>query len=249
MKPKISLLLLLIISALALVIFKKNSVERRLTTVTNQIIQVRETLAPQPTIIQPSGLPNKHQIKAAFIPQAPEKNWDQPWQDTCEEAALLTVDYFYKKVTPTTPQIKQSILDMLDFEKQQGWSHDINIAQMATVSSQFLHYQTKIINTPTVEDIKAFLAQDIPVIIPANGKILFKENSNFRSGGPYYHNLTILGYDDTKQQFTVHDVGTQFGAYFKYSYDLLISSIHDFPDSGKKEDINQGSPRALVLLQ
>ncbi|MFA4827257.1 MAG: hypothetical protein WC596_03350, partial [Candidatus Shapirobacteria bacterium] len=70
---------------------------------------------------------------------------------------------------------------------------------------------------------------------------------HFKSGGPYYHNLTILGYDDTKQKFIVHDVGTQFGAYFQYSYDLLMESIHDFPLSGKKEDILIGAKKILIL--
>ena len=76
-----------------------------------------------------------------------------------------------------------------------------------------------------------------------------KENNHFKSGGPWYHNLVILGYDDDKKQFTVHDVGTQFGAYFRYSYDTLMKSIHDFPLSLKKEDINQGIPRALILIK
>jgi hypothetical protein len=94
-----------------------------------------------------------------------------------------------------------------------------------------------------------YIAKDIPVIVPANGKTLFKENKHFKSGGPWYHNLIILGYDDTKKQFIVHDVGTQFGAYFRYSYQLLMDSIHDFPPSHKKEDIDMGVPRVLVLLK
>ncbi|KKQ68181.1 MAG: hypothetical protein US90_C0026G0005 [Candidatus Shapirobacteria bacterium GW2011_GWE2_38_30] len=50
-------------------------------------------------------------------------------------------------------------------------------------------------------------------------------------------------------KFIVHDVGTQFGAYFHYSYDLLIESIHDFPSSGVKEDINSGIKQVLILIK
>ena len=56
---------------------------------------------------------------------------------------------------------------------------------------------------------------------------------------PDYHNIVILGYDHNKKQFIVHDVGTQFGAYFKYSYKVLLESLADF----------QGPPRVLLLLK
>ncbi len=198
----------------------------------------------------PSGdtFSSQHLIQTTFVPQAPDKNWDQPWQDTCEEAALLTPHYFYQNQTPNLETIKQDLLSMLDYEHQQGWDKDINLSQMAQIAQQHLNYQTEIIDHPSLDQIKQFIAKDIPVIIPANGKTLFAENPHFRNGGPDYHNLTILGYDDTTNQFIVHDVGTQFGAYFRYSYQLLLSSIHDLPATGK-QDITSGIPRVLILLK
>jgi len=59
----------------------------------------------------------------------------------------------------------------------------------------------------------------------------------------------VLGYDDDHQQFIVHDVGTQFGAYYRYSYNLLLNSIHDFPATRKKEDIASGAKNVLILLK
>jgi hypothetical protein len=226
---------------------KKNRIERKIITTTQKIDQIIESVAPKPTKILESGLPDKHLIKTAFIEQAPEKNWSEPWQDACEEAALLTVDYFYKNQTPSVEEQRDAILKMLDFEKTAGFTSDVDISQMATISAEYLGYKPKIVDNPTIEDIKRSISQNVPVIVPAAGKILFKENKHFKSGGPYYHNLTILGYDDTKQKFIVHDVGTQFGAYFQYSYDLLIESIHDFPLSGKKEDILTGAKKILIL--
>jgi hypothetical protein len=224
-------------------------INQKIIDTTSKIEEIRETIAPQPTRILSDGFPNKYLIKTSFVPQSPEKNWDQPWQDACEEAALLTVDYFYKNISPDIQQIKNDLLKMFDFENQQSFSHDMNLNQMAIVSEKYLGYSTKIITNPTIEEIKKYISQDIPVIVPANGKTLYQENKHFKSGGPYYHNLTILGYDDDKKQFIVHDVGTQFGAYFKYSYSLLIESIHDFPLSNKKEDINSGDKKILILLK
>lgn len=215
-----------------------------------QLIEnVTETIAPVPTVILESGLPNKHLIKTAFIPQAPEKNWDQPWQDACEEASLLTLKYYYSGKTPDVATMVADYQLLFSFESDNKLKHDINIDNMSTISSQYLDLTPNIIENPTIKDIKKELSLDHPVIITANGKTLYKENKNFRSGGPWYHSLVILGYDDNIQKFIVHDVGTQHGAYFKYSYNLLLDSIHDFPVSGKKEEIDTGAKRVLVLLK
>lgn len=235
--------ILLILTIISILIYKS----WRLVPSSQTII---ETIIPAPTTINiESGLPNYHLIKTAFVPQAPEKNWDQPWQDSCEEAALLTVHYFYEDQNPDINTMLSDFQKILDYESTESWTHDVTLSQMATISAKLWGYQTKIIDNPSITDINTYLASDIPVIIPANGKILFKENTHFKSGGPWYHNLIILGYDDNKEQYIVHDVGTQFGAYFHYSYATLMDSIHDFPPSLKKEDINMGVPRVLVLLK
>lgn len=230
--------------------FSPSKIETKVTQITQKIEEVKETIVPIPTKILPSGLPDKHLIKTAFVPQSPEKNWDQPWQDACEEASLLTLDYYYKNIPSADSQtIKNDLSKMFDFETQQSFTHDINLEQMSLVSQEYLGYSAKIINNPSVDDLKKYLAENIPIIAPANGKTLYQENKHFKDGGPYYHNLVILGYDDNTQKFTVHDVGTQFGAYFKYSYPLLIDSIHDFPASAQKEDINNGDKKVLILIK
>ena len=226
-----------------------NKIETKVIDTTNKIGNTIETIAPKPTRILSDGLPNKHLIKTTFIPQAPEKNWDQPWQDACEEAALLTVHYYYQQLSPDDQTIKSDILKMIDFENQQSFKYDMNLEQMELVSQKHLGYTTKIINNPTINDIKEYLVKDIPIIVPASGKILYQENKHFKEQGPYYHNLTILGYDDDQKKFIVHDVGTQFGAYFKYSYSILMESIHDFPISKNKQDINTGDKKVLILLK
>src|SRR3989339_1030311 len=200
----------------------------------------RPPTAPPPTKILESGLPDYHLIQATFVPQAPEKNWDQPWQDACEEAALLTLDFYHRQATPSAQHQKEAILAMVEFETRQGWTHDVNLEQMAQIGREYLGLKPEIYSNPSIEQIKSLVANDIPIIVPANGKVLFRENRHFKNGGPWYHNLVILGFDDRSGKFIVHDVGTQFGAYFEYSYQLLFQSIHDFPVSGRKEDIAQG---------
>jgi len=195
------------------------------------------------------GIPSSHLIKTTFVPQAPEKNWDQPWQDACEEAAALTVHYYYSNQNPDTSKIVTDLNQMIDLETAKSWSHDVNLSQLSQITQELWDYSFEIVENPTVEQIKTYLSQNIPIIVTANGKTLFSENSHFKNGGPWYHALVILGYDDRRQQFTVHDVGTQFGKYFKYSYSLLMDSIHDFPPSLRKEDIDSGAKRILILVK
>jgi len=201
---------------------------------------------PSPLPTSPS-LPKSYLIKTTFVPQAPEKNWDQPWQDACEEAALLTAIYYLKDQSPAVSQIKNDILALIDYQTQMGWPKDINLSQMSQIANDYFQINSKIIINPTIEEIKYYISQNKPVLVPANGKVLFRENKYFKDEGPYYHNITILGYNDAKKQFTVHDVGTQHGAYFTYSYQTLMESIHDLPSSGDKYDINLGQPAILVF--
>jgi len=250
LKKIILVLSLPVIFILGFIILKyPQRVEQKITNTSIIVEDAINTIAPKPTKILENGLPDRYLLETAFIEQAPEKNWEQPWQDACEEAGLLTVDYFYKKVSPSPLDIKQSILDMIDFETSQGWKKDINIEQISRISSEYLGYNPTIISNPTLEEIKKYLSQNIPVIVPSAGKILYKENKHFKNNGPEYHTVVILGYDDNKKQFTVHDVGTQFGKYFRYSYDLLLESNHDLPKSGDKSEINSGDKKMLILTK
>lgn len=214
-----------------------------------QITPISSPPSPIPTIINQQGQPNYHLIETAFIPQAPEKNWDQPWQDACEESALLTIYYYYQSKNPSINEIKEDILKMIDYQKENNMEKDINLFQLQEISQKHLSLESQIIENPNIDDIKDQILLDRPILVPTSGKKLFQENKYFKNGGPYYHNIVILGYNDENKKFIVHDVGTQFGAYFQYSYELLLDAIHDFPSSLKKEDIHQGDKRILVLLK
>lgn len=206
---------------------------------------ITETITPKPTKVLESSTPNYFLNKTSFIPQAPEKNWQEPWQDACEEAAILTVKYFFEDKSPNIPTLVEDYQELF----RHSTTHDINLNQMAQISQELYGYQSKIIDNPTIETIEKYLSQGHILIAPANGQTLYQENKYFKNGGPLYHNIVILGYNRSQQQFIVHDVGTQFGAYFKYSYRVLLESLHDFPPSGDKHDINQGTPRLLLLLK
>ncbi len=218
-------------------------------------IKPKHTIEPIPTgsvtstvnsTATPTSIPTKFLLKTSFVPQAPEKNWDQPWQDTCEEAALLTLYYYYTNQSPNLDKIKTDLLAILNYEQSKGWGHDINLSQIQQILLDMYHLNSTIVSDPTTDQIEAYLASNTPVLTTANGKILYQENKHFSNGGPLYHGLVILGFDKAKSIFTVHDVGTQHGAYFKYSYPVLMDSIHDLPLAGK-DSISSGPKSILVV--
>ncbi len=81
----------------------------------------------------------------------------------------------------------------------------------------------EIIDNPTIEDLKRELAQWHPIIAPFAGKKLW--NSFFTNGGPRYHMLVIVWYNDSF--FITNDVGTSRWKDFAYSYNVIMDSLHD----------------------
>ncbi len=201
-------------------------------------------------------LPSRFLLDVPFTSQAPEKNWDQPWQDACEEAAILMLDVYYKKYSLSPLFVRDELQKMVDWESAKGWSGSVEIEKVQMTAewyvgkkipdsslqtdSKFKIVDFKIIENPTTEDIKRSLVNKHPVLVVADGKAL--PNPHFQNGGPAYHALLVIGYDDATGEFVTNDPGTQFGAGFKYKYDDLMNSIRDWNGGNVK------SGRRVVLV-
>ena len=115
------------------------------------------------------------------------------------------------------------------------------MAQTSLLAEQFYGFENmEIIENPTVEDIKNKLAAGYPVIVPAAGQAL--GNPFFTPPGPLYHMLVIRGYTETG--FITNDPGTRRGEAYVYSFDRLMSSIHDWNDGL----VSEGQSVVLVLM-
>ena len=91
------------------------------------------------------------------------------------------------------------------------------------------------------DDLKKYLAQGYPIIVPAAGRKL--GNPNFTAPGPLYHNLVLVGYDGNT--IITNDPGTRRGEGYEYDIDVIFNAIHDF--TGKPESINQGRKAMIVV--
>jgi len=179
-------------------------------------------------------------LDVPFTSQAPEKNWDQPWQDACEEAVVLMLDAYYKGYSISPLFSKDEILKMVEWEEGQGWGYSIEAEKVLKLVDWYMSSkQIRMVEDPSVEEIKNFVAGGDPVLVLAYGKDL--PNPHFSGDGPEYHALIIRGYDE--DEFITNDPGTQFGENFKYKYDDLMGAIHDW-NGGQ---VSEGKKVILVI--
>jgi hypothetical protein len=186
-------------------------------------------------------LPPEMNLAVPFTSQAPEGNWEQPWQDACEEATILMLDAYYKTYNLSPLFAKDELQKMVDWESAQSWGYSIPIAQVKETLDWYMgrSFISRIIENPSIGDIKKSVANGNPVLVVAYGKSL--DNPNFRNGGPEYHALIIRGY--TEEGFITNDPGTRNGKEFFYTYENLMNSIHDWNNG----DVEHGKSVVLVV--
>ncbi len=196
------------------------------------------TPAPAPT---PSGTePISFNLAVPFTSQAPTGDWDEPYQDACEEASLYMVHEYYEGVPAgqiDANTANEAILQIIKFEQALfGFYESTTAAQTAMLAEQMYGYeQVEVFDNPTVEDIKAQIAAGHPVIVPEDGQLL--GNPYYTAPGPLYHMLVLKGY--TKTQFITNDAGTRRGEDYAYAFDTVMNAMHDWnggdvPNGGKE---------------
>lgn len=196
-----------------------------------------ETKSPQQVV-----LPKQSALPVDFFSQAPQGNWGDPFQNACEEMSVLLVDAYLSGKTYTHESITQKLIEFTSYVQNQGYAESISVIAVKEIVAQYLNRTSVIIENPTIQDIEGSIVAGYPVIVPLAGRNL--GNPHFMGEGPWYHMLVITGFTDST--FITQEVGTNFGANYEYSKEVILSNIHDY--TGIPENIDSGTPRALVLL-
>lgn len=180
-------------------------------------------------------------LAVPFSPQAPHANWDQPYQDACEEATVIMVDHYLTGTSLSADQMDDEILKMVAWEnKFFGSAKDTNIAETTQlVNNYYSTLQAKAVYDITVEDIIKELQQGNAVIVLANGQLL--DNPYYTQPGPVKHALVIKGF--TNGKFITNDPGTRRGADFIYTSQKLYNSIVDY--DGNKAGTGK---KAMIII-
>lgn len=188
-------------------------------------------------------LPDQINLDVPFYPQAPDADWGLPWQEACEEASLTLAYYFVKGEPLSKATFKENILGLVRWQEKNNNGDYIhsNAEQNAEMLKEYFKYDNfEVVENPTLEGMKRALASGYPIVAHFSGRSL--NNPFFTAPGPYYHVLVIKGYDG--ENFIVNDVGTRRGENFLYSYENILSSLHDY-DVNK--DINDGLKKIIIL--
>ena len=180
-------------------------------------------------------------LDVPYTSQAPEKNWEEPWQNACEEAAVLMLDAYIKGYGLSPLSAKDELQRMVNWEKEQNWFTSIESIKVAKLFTEYLGYKrgVKIIENPTIEQIKKFLDAGKPVLALADGKIL--KNKYYSNGGPDYHAFIIRGY--TADSFITNDPGVNRGANFIFPINNVMESLRDWNEG----NVKKGTPVIIVV--
>ena len=205
--------------------------------------EVRDDRAENPTTV----VPKTFNLDIPFYAQAPDGDWSLPWKEACEEASIIISHYFLAGRSLSKAKFKEEVISMTKLQEDMfGSAIDTTVAQTAELYAEYYgdDFKTKIIDNPTIAQIKSEISKGNAIVAPFAGKKL--GNSNFTNGGPRYHMLVIRGYDE--KYFYTNDVGTRLGENFPYSYAVIMDALHDLVPEGKG-DIATGKKRLLVLMK
>lgn len=174
-----------------------------------------------------SQIPPSINLAAPFTSQAPFGIWDDVHEETCEEASVAMADAFYTKRTFTPESADRELLALVEWQKTRfGHWEDTDAEEVATIAREYYGFKkVEVREDVTVESIKREISKGNLVILPVFGQGL---NPFFTPPGPDYHMLLVKGFTETK--FITNDPGTRRGADFTYTFNKLLTAVHDWND-------------------
>ncbi|MBI4091039.1 MAG: C39 family peptidase [Candidatus Komeilibacteria bacterium] len=170
-------------------------------------------------------------LAVPFQSQAPFGDWSEPYENGCEEASIIMVDYYLRAASLSNQQMKDAIDAQVAWQVQNWNGHeDLSIEKVVELAKAFYpDYTMQILPNLTPETIKQQLVLGRPVIAPSAGREL--GNPNFRGQGPLYHMLVVKGYT-ADGKFITNDPGTRNGADYVYTSSVLMNAINDWGKTG-----------------
>lgn len=214
--------------------------------VISPIQKIQEKVTSLATNIAQSTSKPSVLLEVAFASQAPFGVWDALHEDACEEAAVIMAHNYVKKLPLNNQIMEDGLQTMIAWEETQGFGLSITMSNVQKTMKEFLgNTNTRLIDNPTIEDLKKELSAGNPIVVPAAGRDL--GNPYFSGLGPIYHMYTLIGYDDARKEFITHDPGTKRGAKYRYSYDTVMSTIHDWNGATTVVEIRNGKKVVLVV--
>lgn len=224
MLKKLLIYLLIIISLTIGVSFKVTATENTNSPLDNDQLPPTKLILPVP-----------------YINESPDNSWTGPWKNGCEEASVAMIDKFYQGKNKTTIKEAKTFMSMLFGKQDKIWKSNANsdAARTARLINDYSIFNGKIIDNPTIKQIKNELRANRPVISLHFGFDLKNKNIPFLPPprGTSYHMMAIIGYDDSAGEFITQDTGdSKTGKEHRYKYELFMNTLHDYDYQTKHAD-------------
>jgi hypothetical protein len=178
-------------------------------------------------------------LAVPYVSEVPDGRWVGSWKNACEEASITMLQAYYSgQKTISIASAKAFMQNLFNIEHKL-WNSDANTdtARTLMLITDDSDFNGRIVEAPTVSDIKAELDAGRPVIVPLNGFTLGNKNIPFLASGSGYHMFVIVGYDGSTGEFITNDTGdTVNGPGHRYKYARLMNAIHDYDSVDKKTD-------------
>src|SRR3989344_1530582 len=197
-------------------------------------------------LISPSILPanvaaeERISLPVPFVWEIPDGAWVKPWNNACEEASVIMTEAFYlgtPKKNFSRTEAKEAMFPLFGIEDRLfGSNADTDAARTTQLINDYTAFDATIKENPTLEEIKAELQQNHPVISLHYGYGLQNPHHRFRRGGSSYHMMVIVGFDEDKKEFLVNDPELKTGLDYPYPYDTILNTLHDFNHKTRKAD-------------
>lgn len=176
-------------------------------------------------------LPVSTDLAVPFSTQSPSSSWDEFHEGLAEEVAVLMVkSYFSQTSMSDSAQGEDDLFALVEAEKTFGYGTTLSVDELKVVADSYLvDLVGTVIENPTADDIKSWLAKGVPVIVPVTRSAL---------ANPFYvydseiHYLVIRGYD--AENFVTNDPGTRRGEGYTYSITTIMDALSTLGGGSKQ---------------
>ncbi len=187
--------------------------------------------------ILPKIIPQSVILPVPFSAQAPTDNWSR--NEDCEETSITMANAYLTNTTedklPATAA-QEAINNLKKWEAANlGYNTNTGADATTKMAEGAFGLNVRQISNFTEEDLKKELANNHPILLPINAKLL--GSPQYFDNGPTYHMIVIRGFKgDT---FIVNDPGTNNGDGNEYSFAILKKASADWNQATKMIDTSR----------
>lgn len=208
--------------------------------------QVKIKYVPVPVVEEKDV--EKITLTVPYVSEAPEGIWSQPWANACEEASIMMIDQYYAgKKSVSVSEAKAYLQNLFDKEEiLYNSSRNADSEEINKLAQDYTSFIGSIKRNPSLDEIKKEITEGRPVLSLHRGFDLKNPNIEFSPTLSSYHTMVVVGFDNDKKMFIVHDPGDEkYGEKHWYSYSVFMDSLHDYDEARNKAD---GIPTVIFTL-